>query len=61
MGAPVLSARWARRQGAGRRGPYSRGVGVPEIGLAPGSFRPLQIPTCRKRCLGAYWAAEVGP
>eukprot|EP00974_Lingulodinium_polyedra_P100725 9757075-Lingulodinium_polyedra.AAC.1 len=31
------------------------------MGLPPGGFRPLQIPTCRKRCLGAYWAVEVGP
>eukprot|EP00974_Lingulodinium_polyedra_P030923 2975977-Lingulodinium_polyedra.AAC.1 len=33
----------------------------PETGLMAGGYRPLQIPTCRKRCLGAYWAAMVGP
>eukprot|EP00974_Lingulodinium_polyedra_P033171 3191139-Lingulodinium_polyedra.AAC.1 len=30
----------------------------PVMGLPPGSSRPLQIPICRKRCLGDYWAVE---
>eukprot|EP00974_Lingulodinium_polyedra_P086531 8384348-Lingulodinium_polyedra.AAC.1 len=34
---------------------------APETGLPPGAFRPVQIPTCRKRCLGAYRVAEVRP
>ena len=30
-------------------------------GYRTGAIRPLQLPTCRKRVLGAYWASRVGP
>ena len=33
----------------------------PDGGTTTGSLRPLQLPDCKKRILGAYWAHIVGP
>ena len=33
----------------------------PAGGCTPESLRPLQLPTCLKRYLGAFWAHTIGP
>lgn len=33
----------------------------PEGGTTPGALRPLQLPTCKMRYLGAFWSHIVGP
>ena len=51
--AKLVEARAAEEGGVAAPGSYR--------GLPPGGARPLMVPTCKMRILGALWAGRVGP
>eukprot|EP00974_Lingulodinium_polyedra_P099259 9616493-Lingulodinium_polyedra.AAC.1 len=60
VGPARLTDMGSRREGSGVAPPAPTGAlqqrdMVPDMGFPPGALRPLLIPTCRKRCHGAYW------